>query len=80
MAQADQPSDWLRDSGAGALEIAPASPCVRRCTLDPDDLCVGCGRTLDEILEWAGAPTDRKFAIRGAAAARLEQRRLRLRS
>jgi predicted Fe-S protein YdhL (DUF1289 family) len=53
---------------------------VRRCTLDPDDLCVGCGRTLDEILEWAGAPTDRKIVIRSEAAARLEQRRLQIRS
>lgn len=80
MAQADRQSDWSQGSGAGASEIAPASPCVRRCTLDPDDLCVGCGRTLDEILEWAGAPTDRKLMIRSEAAARLEQRRLRLQS
>ena len=80
MVQADQPSDWLHESGAGASEIAPASPCVRRCTLDPDDLCVGCGRTLDEILEWAAAPTPRKLAIRSAAASRLEQMRLRMRS
>jgi predicted Fe-S protein YdhL (DUF1289 family) len=80
MEQADQPTDWSRDSGADASEIAPASPCVRRCTLDPDDLCVGCGRMLDEILEWAGAPIDRKIAIRSEAAARLEQRRLQIRS
>ena len=80
MEQTDQPSDWLPDSGAGASETGPASPCVRRCTLDPDDLCVGCGRTLDEILEWAAAPTNRKIAIRSAAASRLEQRRLRIQS
>jgi len=80
MERADQPTDWSQGSGADASELAPASPCVRRCTLDPDDLCVGCGRTLDEILEWAGAPTDRKVAICSEAAARLEQRRLRIQS
>jgi uncharacterized protein len=80
MEQADQPSDFLPDSGAGASEIAPASPCIRHCTLDPNDLCVGCGRMLDEILEWAAAPTPRKLAIRTAAASRLVQRRLRIQS
>jgi len=29
------------------------SPCVRSCTLEPaTDTCVGCGRTLTEILNW----------------------------
>ncbi|HEY4918962.1 MAG TPA: DUF1289 domain-containing protein [Xanthobacteraceae bacterium] len=29
------------------------SPCNRVCTLDPDtDLCLGCGRSLDEITAW----------------------------
>lgn len=52
-----------------------ASPCVRRCTLDERDLCIGCGRTLDEILEWSAAPTSRKIQIRSDAAARLQDRR-----
>ena len=25
------------------------SPCIRHCTLDDADICLGCGRTLDEI-------------------------------
>jgi predicted Fe-S protein YdhL (DUF1289 family) len=28
------------------------SPCIRHCVLDDDDQCVGCFRTLDEILRW----------------------------
>lgn len=28
------------------------SPCVRNCCLDEEDVCLGCGRTLDEILSW----------------------------
>jgi predicted Fe-S protein YdhL (DUF1289 family) len=65
---------------AATTQAAPASPCIRHCTLDDDDLCVGCGRLLSEILEWAAAPTDRKVAIRSAAASRLQQRRLRFRA
>ncbi|MCW8848191.1 MAG: DUF1289 domain-containing protein [Sedimenticola sp.] len=34
------------------LEEAIASPCVRMCTLDDDDICIGCGRSLEEIKQW----------------------------
>lgn len=30
-----------------------ASPCVSVCCLDEDDICIGCGRTLDEIRRWS---------------------------
>ena len=74
--EADDQSGWPRDPEVEPSESRPnwpASPCIRRCTLDVDDMCVGCGRMLGEILEWAAAPTDRKLEIRSAAAARLEQ-------
>lgn len=29
-----------------------ASPCVSLCTLDEKDICVGCHRSIDEILRW----------------------------
>ena len=30
------------------------TPCVKTCTFDPGSgLCLGCGRTLDEIANWA---------------------------
>ena len=33
--------------------MTAASPCVRSCTLVPTtETCVGCGRTLTEILNW----------------------------
>ncbi len=36
-----------------SLDLAPvASPCVRRCALDQDEVCVGCGRTLEDIRQW----------------------------
>jgi len=31
---------------------SPDSPCIGICTLDEKDQCVGCHRSLDEIVEW----------------------------
>lgn len=31
------------------------SPCIGRCCLDDDDICVGCFRTLEEIKAWGMA-------------------------
>jgi predicted Fe-S protein YdhL (DUF1289 family) len=28
------------------------SPCIRRCCLDDNDICLGCFRSLDEITAW----------------------------
>lgn len=67
---------WAGPAAAAAADPA-ASPCRQRCTLDPDDLCIGCGRMLGEILEWVAAPVERKIAIKAAALARLEHRRAR---
>lgn len=51
---------------------AVPSPCILVCTLDPaTDICKGCGRTLDEIAEWASAPRDRQRDIVAVAAQRL---------
>ncbi len=35
--------------------VFPAStPCVQICVLDPESrLCLGCGRTIDEIARWS---------------------------
>ena len=30
-----------------------ATPCVGVCTLDPRGLCIGCGRSTEEITQWA---------------------------
>ena len=49
-----------------------ASPCTRRCTVAPgSDICVGCYRTVDEIVRWT------KFtdAERQAVLDQLESRR-----
>jgi predicted Fe-S protein YdhL (DUF1289 family) len=36
------------------------SPCIRNCTLDDDDICVGCFRSLDEICAWGGASNEQR--------------------
>lgn len=50
------------------------SPCRRQCCLDDQDICLGCGRTLQDILDWGKADMERKRAICAAAEARLQQR------
>jgi predicted Fe-S protein YdhL (DUF1289 family) len=48
----------------------PASPCVRNCCLDDADVCLGCGRHLEEILAWHNADAAGRHAILDAAAGR----------
>jgi len=31
------------------------SPCIAKCGLNDDDMCMGCYRNLDEIVAWSGA-------------------------
>lgn len=39
------------------------SPCVRNCCLDENDICLGCYRSLSEILRWGEAKEEEKRAI-----------------
>jgi len=61
------PSAETKDDPAG-------SPCVGVCRVDGQDVCVGCGRTIDEITQWARSDTARRLQINARAA---ERRRLR---
>ena len=29
------------------------SPCIRHCTLDDQQVCIGCYRTIDDIVAWS---------------------------
>ena len=40
-----------------------ASPCVGRCGLNEDDICVGCFRTREEVTGWAEADNQERLAI-----------------
>jgi predicted Fe-S protein YdhL (DUF1289 family) len=58
-------------------ESTVESPCVRDCCLDEADVCMGCGRELQEILRWHKASREEREAILVAAKARVAERRSR---
>ncbi|MGF1695545.1 DUF1289 domain-containing protein [Vibrio lamellibrachiae] len=40
------------------------SPCIRHCCLNEDDVCLGCYRTLEEILAWNSmTPIDKQQVL-----------------
>ncbi|MCO6413993.1 MAG: DUF1289 domain-containing protein [Thiogranum sp.] len=57
-----------RPDGPG---IPVPSPCIRNCCLDDDDVCLGCFRTLQEIINWGSADSGQRRRILDNA----EQRR-----
>ncbi|MEO8002745.1 MAG: DUF1289 domain-containing protein [Arenimonas sp.] len=63
-----------------SLASSVPSPCIRNCCLDENDVCMGCGRHIDEILAWHQAPNLRREEILASAKARLLQRAARHRN
>lgn len=50
------------------------SPCVGICVVDEEDICEGCGRSMDEIAGWLRMSTlERKQALR-LSRARLQMK------
>jgi predicted Fe-S protein YdhL (DUF1289 family) len=45
---------------------------MRNCTLDDDDICVGCFRSIDEICAWGSASDVQRREILELAAGRRE--------
>jgi len=39
------------------------SPCIRHCCLDANDVCVGCYRTITEIMDWQKSTEGQKLDI-----------------
>lgn len=58
----------------GGLSSRLASPCVRNCCLDDDDVCLGCGRAIAEIVGWSRASEAERQAILARSRERLRQR------
>jgi len=42
---------------------AVLSPCVDICTLDSDFVCIGCGRSIEEILKWQEYTVEQQTAV-----------------
>ncbi|MEO0616367.1 MAG: DUF1289 domain-containing protein [Pseudomonadota bacterium] len=53
----------------------PQSPCISICTLDEHDLCMGCYRSLDEIVDWTMMTDDEKRAVLANVAERSAQQK-----
>ncbi len=43
--------------------VAIDTPCIGVCVMEPDGLCRGCARTIDEIVAWGQMTPDRRRAI-----------------
>lgn len=39
------------------------TPCIRNCCLDDNDVCMGCFRTMSEIMAWSQANNDERESI-----------------
>jgi len=50
------------------------SPCVRNCCLDEQEVCIGCGRTVQEIIRWGDVEDKEKLEILHAAKTRRADR------
>ena len=49
------------------------TPCIKTCTLDPaSGLCAGCGRTLDEIADWANFSDAERRLVMAELPARMK--------
>ncbi|MDH4275003.1 MAG: DUF1289 domain-containing protein [Gammaproteobacteria bacterium] len=53
------------------------SPCIRNCCLDEYDICMGCLRSISEIIAWGNASEFEKRGILERCAERRRQRNLR---
>ena len=41
----------LRQMGRTAKQIQEDSPCIGVCTLNEENICIGCNRHIDEIID-----------------------------
>ncbi|MGB5347787.1 MAG: DUF1289 domain-containing protein [Woeseia sp.] len=48
---------------AGERAGYPPSPCTLVCTLDEHKVCLGCRRTLQEIVAWSGMSPEQQRAV-----------------
>ena len=58
----------------------PATPCVKVCVVDPlSALCIGCGRTVEEIAAWPAMTEPERAAVMAGLDARMREARSRSR-
>ena len=47
-------------------------PCIRKCCLDKEDICMGCFRSLEDMRIWHKATLEEKVKMQNIAAKRKE--------
>ncbi|WP_081628013.1 DUF1289 domain-containing protein [Sphingobium indicum] len=45
------------------MDTPVTSPCRNLCALDAARVCIGCGRTIDEIVHWRSMGDDARAAV-----------------
>ncbi|WP_082684404.1 DUF1289 domain-containing protein [Aureimonas ureilytica] len=56
-----------------AASASVSSPCVQICVLDAaSGWCVGCGRTIEEIISWGSLSEECRLEIMGGLPSRLD--------
>jgi len=53
----------MTDHVAPSLPTKPVSPCIEVCALDDNQVCIGCGRTVDEVVTWTRLTDAQKWAV-----------------
>lgn len=48
-------------------------PCIRRCCLNEEDVCLGCFRTFDDMLQWNKANSTEKMKMLQKAGQRKKE-------
>jgi predicted Fe-S protein YdhL (DUF1289 family) len=60
-------------SSETGIATSIATPCIRTCVVHPTQaLCIGCGRSLDEIARWIDLDDTERARIMAQLPARLE--------
>ncbi len=55
-------------------EVFVESPCIDRCGLDDNGICLGCFRSLDEINRWSHCSAEERMDILRNISQRQKQR------
>lgn len=64
----------MKKPSFSSVSEVTGSPCIRNCCLDEEDICMGCYRSLEEILIWHKASDDEKSEILTLCQLRKKQR------
>lgn len=54
-------------------ESTLSSPCIRMCCLDNNDICLGCFRSLQEIISWSAVDKQTRQCFLANAKIRKQQ-------